>query len=167
MSFQTTIELFQDSMKFSAGHFTIFSATRRENLHGHNFTVYTAINAIITENGMAFDYDIYKDKLRKLCKSLTHVFLLAGKSPYSYILEEDNYFIVHFNNEQLPFLKRDALILPLTNITVEELAMWFLQQLTEDKHALEQDHVQSLTVKIFSAPGQCGSATWMSSSYIS
>ena len=38
----TTLELYKEEMKFSAGHFTIFSATERENLHGHNFSVYVA-----------------------------------------------------------------------------------------------------------------------------
>ena len=35
----TTIELSKEYLKFSAGHFTVFSATERERLHGHNFSV--------------------------------------------------------------------------------------------------------------------------------
>ena len=43
----TTLELCQEEMKFSAGHFTILSATERERLHGHNFTVYVAITGVV------------------------------------------------------------------------------------------------------------------------
>ena len=35
----TTIGLQKKNMKFSVGHFTIFSATKRERLHRHNFNV--------------------------------------------------------------------------------------------------------------------------------
>ena len=56
----TRIELFKESMNFSAGHFTIFSETERENLHGHNFSVYAIFESEVIENGMTFNYDIYK-----------------------------------------------------------------------------------------------------------
>ncbi|MFP2903776.1 6-pyruvoyl trahydropterin synthase family protein [Pyxidicoccus sp. 3LFB2] len=56
MSRTTTIELHKEEMKFSAGHFTIFSATHRENLHGHNFTVYVALTGAVVENGLLSDY---------------------------------------------------------------------------------------------------------------
>ena len=41
------IELSKEYLNFSAGHFTIFSATERENLHGHNFQVRGAVTAAI------------------------------------------------------------------------------------------------------------------------
>ena len=50
----TTIELFKEDMKFSAAHYTIFSATERETLHGHNFNVHAAITAQIHDLGMLF-----------------------------------------------------------------------------------------------------------------
>lgn len=160
MSKTTVIELFKDDMKFCAGHFTVFSATEREHLHGHNFGVYAALTAQLNDNGMAFDYDIYKEKIRLLCKSIGHVFLLAGKSPYLRIEDAGEYYNVFFNHEKIPFLKSDAKILPLRNITVEELAIWFVEQLTTDPKELEQYEISAITIKIYSAPGQCGSATW-------
>ena len=39
-TYVTTVELQKESMKFSAGHTTIFSATEREPLHGHMYQVY-------------------------------------------------------------------------------------------------------------------------------
>ena len=100
MSRQTVIELFKEYMQFPAGHFTIFSATEREFLHGHNFSVYAALSATINDNGMPFDYDIYKERIRKLCKELGHVFLLPGKSPYLNIEANGDYYLVHFNQEK-------------------------------------------------------------------
>lgn len=160
MNTLTTIELFKEDMKFSSGHYTIFSATQREKMHGHNFTVYVAFEACVDENGMAFDYDIYKEKLRKLCRSLSEYFLIAGSSPYQTIVEEGDYVYVHFANEKIPFLKKDVLILPLKNITVEELSQWFVDQIISDKGALEKYAIQNILVKVFSAPGQSGCARW-------
>ncbi len=160
MSRITVIELFKENMHFPAGHFTIFSATERECLHGHNFSVYVALTARLGSNGMAFDYDIYKDRIRLLCKEISHTFLLPADSPYLRIEDKQNYYHVHFHDEMIPFLKRDVTILPLRNITVEELAFWFVERLTEKSDQLAEHQIMAVTAKVFSGPGQCGSANW-------
>ena len=156
----TTIELFKEYLEFSAGHFTIFSATRREKMHGHNFNVYAAITAEMTANGMAFDYAIYKEKIAALCEMLNGYFLLPSQSPYMRLEEDENYYYGYFNNEKLPFFKKDVLVLPIRNITIEELANWFIDQLTADQAALEEYLIEGMVIKIFSSPGQCASASW-------
>ena len=62
----TTVELQKESMKFSAGHTTIFSATEREPLHGHLYHVYLGLTTWVLHNGMTFDYRYYKKKIQKL-----------------------------------------------------------------------------------------------------
>ncbi len=156
----TTIELHTDGMKFASGHYTIFGPEHRERLHGHNFTVSAAITAEVSENGMAFDYDIYKEKIRTICKSLSGYFLLPGNSPYQTIEQTDDFVIVHFHKEKIPFPKHDVLILPLRNVTVEDLAMWFIEQLTQNEAEIRQFKIRHMMVKVFSAPGQSGSAEW-------
>src|SRR5262245_19667496 len=115
-----TLELFKEDMKFSAGHFTIFSATERENLHGHNFRVHVAIDAEVLENGMCFDYGVYKQRIRDLCAAWDEVTLLPLHSPHLQIEEADGYIHAIFNGERIPFLRRDVLLLPIVNATVEE-----------------------------------------------
>ena len=156
----TTIELSKEYLEFSAGHFTIFDATHREKMHGHNYNVHATIVAAIEKNGMAFDYMIYKQKVQELCKRLNAVFLLPAHSPYFKIEEQENCYIGHFNKEKIPFSKADILILPIVNVTIEELAKWFLQQLVSDKDAILEHHVYAMTIKVFSSPGVCASASW-------
>ena len=43
----STIEIYKENMKFSAAHFTIFSDTHREHLHGHNYTAHVALTTEI------------------------------------------------------------------------------------------------------------------------
>ncbi|MEM8769384.1 MAG: 6-carboxytetrahydropterin synthase, partial [Pseudomonadota bacterium] len=64
---ETTIEISKDYLHFNSAHFTIFSATEREDLHGHTFYVRARVTSPIDENGMAFDYNIVKKRLLALC----------------------------------------------------------------------------------------------------
>jgi 6-pyruvoyltetrahydropterin/6-carboxytetrahydropterin synthase len=156
----STIELFKEQMKFSAGHFTIFSSVIRENLHGHNYNVYASFKTIIEDEGLSFDYRFYKEKLYAICESLDETTLIPGNCKYLKIEENGDYYHIEFNHETMIFLKRDVTILPITNVSVEELSNWILQQLLLDKEELKVNKIQKIKVKVFSGPGQSGSTEW-------
>jgi len=160
MTRRFTLELSKEDMKFSAGHFTIFSATERERLHGHNFAVQVSIEARMQDNGMGFDYGIYKRRIRELCEAWDEYFILPTLSPYLQISESGEYIEAFFNGERIPFLKRDVLLLPIVNATVEEFSHLFLQELMQDPLELESLGIDGLLVKVFSGPGQCGTSAW-------
>ena len=162
MSGLSTVELFKQDLKFSSGHFTIFSATHRENMHGHNYQVSVAISTQVSENGLNFDYRFYRDKVKVLCKQLNGLFLLPAHSKYLKIETNQQEILATFNNEKLSFLKRDAIVLPLSNITIEELSHWFLSDLVSDKEQLKNHAIQKIMVTVSSEPGQSGSAQWNS-----
>ncbi len=155
----TTIELQKEAMKFSVAHFTIFSATERERLHGHNYTVRCQITAGIDDNGMTFNYKYYKRRLIELCKFLNEYTLLAENSPHTQIEQTSSHCYVHFNHEVIPFLNKDVKLLPIRNITVEELARWFTLQISQDSQT-QDDSVQQIDISIFSGPGQSGNSQW-------
>ncbi len=159
-TYLTTVELQKPSMNFSAGHTTIFSATEREPLHGHRYEVYLALSTQIEENGLAFDYRYYKDRVQTLCKQLHQTFLMPKHSPHLIYGEDKDYYYFTFNHKKMVFLKEDITLMPLANITIEELSRWFIQELTHDELALERHHIARLVIKIFSAPGQSASHTW-------
>ncbi|MCD6044966.1 MAG: 6-pyruvoyl tetrahydrobiopterin synthase [Gammaproteobacteria bacterium] len=160
MNAYTVIELNKEYMGFDAAHFTIYSATHRERLHGHNFRVYASLTAKVDDNGMTFDYGLYKQKIRTLCDELRQYTLIADHSPYLRVVEDGDYLYAHFYQEKIPFLKKDVKRLPLRNITVEELSRWFIEKLTMDTKNLELYSIQHIVIKICSAPGQCGSCEW-------
>ena len=153
----TTIEISKEYLHFAAAHFTIFSKEVRENLHGHNFFVAAQIDAEIGDDGLAFDYNLIKSKLKSLCDTLDEQVLLPTKSPYLELESEDGYIVAAFNGERLPFLERDVLTLPLRNITIEELAHWFIGELKADPEiaALETHRIE---VKVSSGAGQWAGA---------
>jgi len=149
----TTIEISKDYLHFNSAHFTIFSASEREDLHGHTFYVKALIESRIDENGMAFDYNIVKQRLKSACDYLDEKVLLPERSPHLTITEEDGYLVAGFGEERLPFLPRDVRTIPIRNITVEELAPWFLEALHKDEAVANLDIV-SLEIQVASGPGQ-------------
>ena len=156
----TVVEIQKEENNFSAGHFTIFSATNREDLHGHNYYVSLALTVMIDDNGLAFDYRVYKRKLQALCKLLDRRFLLPGQSKYMRLEDTGDMWIGHYGDEKIPFLKRDVVVLPVTNVTIEELSHWFLQKLTENQTEIEQHAIYGITVKVYNSPGQSAAACW-------
>lgn len=159
----TTVELQKESMKFSAGHTTIFSATDREPLHGHWYGVYLALSTYIEENGLTFDYRYYKRRIHELCEHLNQTFLMPAFSPFLEYSEDADYLYFTFNHKKIPFLREDVTILPVTNITVEELSRWFVEQLIQNQEELNKHRIEKIVVKVFSAPGQSASHEWVKS----
>ena len=134
----TVIDLYKEDMKFSAGHFTIFSATERENLHGHNFRV----------------------KITLECEMADEITILPGLSPFLRIETDDTYLYALFDHERITFLKRDVLVLPIINATVEEFARLILATLVQHVEANLIQGIHAVTSTVFSGPGQSASFTW-------
>lgn len=160
MGHSTTIELFKEEMKFSAGHFTIFSATERENFHGHNFTVRVSLTGTSGSNGILIDYTPLKIALTKICSKWNSIFILPTLSPYLRIEETPAEYIAHFGAERLVFLKRDVLLLPVENTTLEEFARVILEELGAHSEQWRVAQIDQVVVSVFSGPGQSASAEW-------
>lgn len=153
------LKIHKDEFSFSAGHFTIFSATERESLHGHNYQVSICFDLEIKHNGLAFDYRDYKQKMLSICAMVDRHFLLPTKSPYLTLTEEGDYLIAHFNHQRLPFLKEDVVLLPLSNITIEELSHWFLQKIINEASDYQKNGIHRITIQVYNGPGQSGGAS--------
>ena len=153
-----TLELSSNKMSFSAGHFTIFSSTDRETMHGHNYHVVALITAAVNENDITFNYRDYKNKIINLCDEINHYFLLPEGSPYIKFEQDDNYIYAIFNHKKMPFLHEDVRILPIRNITLEGLSHWFLQRLVcEEKPS---DQVHEIVIKVTNGPSHSALASW-------
>ena len=156
----STIELQKENMTFNAGHTTIFSAIEREPLHGHYYQVAVGITAWVSENGMKFDYRYYKKRVGDLCQELNQIFLMPMHSPYLEFSQDEAYYYFRFNHKTMPFLKEDVKLMPVSNITIEELSRWFVMRLTDDEAELDRLEIEKIEIKVFSAPGQSAGFSW-------
>ncbi len=159
MSENISIDIAKEYLHFSAAHFTVFSATERENLHGHNFQVEASLRGRVGDDGLCFDYNIVKTRLKTLCDALDEVVLLPGRCPHLDIRAAETYMIAAFNDERLPFLHRDVKVLPVRNVTVEELARWLIRELTADDEIAALP-VSDIELRVSSGPGQWARASW-------
>ncbi|NEV62882.1 6-pyruvoyl trahydropterin synthase family protein [Thiorhodococcus minor] len=157
----TRIEISKEYLNFSAGHFTIFSATERENLHGHNFHVRCAVTAAIGPNGLAFDYVDLKRVLKALCDTFDERLLLPELSPFLRLERQEGQVVVLFAEQRMTFLERDVLLLPIRNVTIEELAPLLLARL-RDRPELAGMGFHAIELGVSSGAGQWAVATWES-----
>jgi 6-pyruvoyltetrahydropterin/6-carboxytetrahydropterin synthase len=156
----TTIEITKEDIKFSAAHFTIFSATERERLHGHNYAVQLAVTAPVGDDGICFSYKDIKTRLRSLCEELDEYTLVPRLSPHLKIEEDAEFYFVWFNGERIPLRKSDTLLLPIRNSTVEEFARYVRDQFIGDESFVRERGIVEVVAKVSSGPGQSGSARW-------
>ncbi len=147
----------KESHKFSIAHYTIFSATERERLHGHNYSVSARLVAPLGGNGFSADYNVYKNRIKTVCDELDEYMVLAQNSPHQSVIEDNGEYVVSFNNECFRFLSSDTLLLPITNVTVEELSYYLLDKLRDD---LIGDGLLEVDISVSSGPGQQASACW-------
>ncbi len=161
MSRDISIDIAKEYLHFSAAHFTVFSATERENLHGHNFQVEATFRGHVGDDGLCFDYNVVKTRLKTLCDALDEIMLLPGRCPHLDISVNQNHTAVAFHDERLSFLHRDVKVLPLRNVTVEELAHWLIGELTGDREIAALP-VTEIELRVSSGAGQWARATWTS-----
>jgi len=155
---EATLYFNHGKLKFSAGHFTIFSECERETLHGHNYTLEVIVTTEINEPGITFDYRLFEEKLISLCLQLNWHCLIPKHSPYLIIKEEGEHYAITFNHETMWLLKKDVVLLTLDNVTLETLSQWFYRELTHDHAFMEKFKVKKLAIKVFNGPHHAAEA---------
>lgn len=156
----TTIEIEKQYLHFSIAHFTIFSATSRERLHGHNVRIAVKITGAVDGNGLCFDYAIYKKILKELCARYDEYTLIAKDSPHLTITEQGDYYHVEHNGIDMPLLKTDTILLPVKNVTIEELSHYLLGELLGDFKLVKELGIVAMVMRVSSGPDQWGVAEW-------
>ncbi len=155
------VHLAKESFKFSSTHFTIFSETKAERLHGHNYqlTCEIELGEIDPKIGMAFDFNLIKPEIKALCDEVDERILIATKSPFLKLKYIGNSIEMQFSNRRYQFPKEDCKELELVNITSEELARHFCKRLWSRLNEINQqkskaNQFKSLQIKIEESLGQ-------------
>ncbi len=126
-----SINFFKEDFKFSSAHFTLFSASESERLHGHNYKVELELQAahLNPETGMIAPAHEIKTHIRAVCESLDEYVLIPKKSKWLKHEVHESQLIVAFHNKHYSFPKEEAILLPLVNITTETLAVYVYDEL--------------------------------------
>ncbi len=160
MAKTASIDIEKSYLHFSAAHFTIFSATNRERLHGHNWRIAVQITGQIDDNGLLFDYAIYKEILKDLCHQFDEYTLIAEQSPHLSIESDEQYHYITHNKITQPLLKTDTILLPVKNVTIESLSDYFLSLMIKNKDDLNDLNITAFEMRVSSGPNQWGISRW-------
>lgn len=149
------IRLRKESFKFSCSHFTIFSPTKSERLHGHNYYIGISCKVadISKDLGLSFDFNELKPLIKTVCDQLDETILIPEQSPYLKIKKQGSSVQVLFSSKEYVFPDEDLTLLPLVNITVEELARYIANKIAASLKK-KQLKVDELAVTVKETQGQ-------------
>lgn len=148
-----TLNLSKEDFKFSGAHFTTFSATEAERLHGHNYYVEVSLtgSSKSLDHGMIVDLQVPKNKVRAYCDEMDEKVLIASKNPYTEIKETGKNIEVTYSDKFYSFPATDCYLLPTENVTIEELAKFVSDQLL---NSFKELPVSEYKVSVYETRGQ-------------
>jgi len=137
------------NMEFSAAHFLI-EHDKCSRLHGHNWRLSVAVEGEIDKNGFVMDFSKFKRVVRGVVARYDRRILIPAENEKIKINEIDSELELSVGDKNYVFPKRDCLLLPLSNVTCEELAPLFW---TEVRNGLGEGF-ESIEVFIEEKKGQ-------------
>jgi 6-pyruvoyltetrahydropterin/6-carboxytetrahydropterin synthase len=152
------IRIARAEYKFSCAHMTVFADGTKERLHGHNYTVAVALDVDRVDLPAMIPFAPLKAALGELCAAWKEHVLLAERNPFFRCVRDDGELEFTLCGERYVLPRRDVLLLPIDNISVEALAA-HVAALLRDKLAGLTTHARSLEVTIEESPGQGASCT--------
>lgn len=149
------LKIAKDRIKFSAAHFTIFSKDKAERLHGHNYYVSIEVHTeTVDELGFAISMETVKQQSYALSQQLDEYVLIPENNPYLQQEINGSQVNVKWKDKSYSFPKQDVKILPVSNITCENLALWFWQNLSTNLPQYLNSQLKYLEVSVKETYGQ-------------
>jgi 6-pyruvoyltetrahydropterin/6-carboxytetrahydropterin synthase len=144
--------------KFSCAHMTVFPDGSKERLHGHNYTIGLRLEVERIELEAMIPFAPIKAAVGDLCRAWKEHVLLAADNPHFSLIRDDSELEFTLCGERYVMPRRDALLLPIDNISVEALAAHVATVLRDELTAIGA-RALALEVTIEESPGQGASCT--------
>lgn len=150
-----SLVLAKENFKFSSSHFTLFSESDAEHLHGHNYSVSVkaTFDKVDSKTEMAMDFHSIKKEIRSVCEKLDEKILIPEDSPFLKIQKSPHYpghTEVRYKKRVYCFPTDEIFFVPVANITSEALARYVHGEL---KIALPKE-IKKLAVAVRETAGQ-------------
>jgi 6-pyruvoyltetrahydropterin/6-carboxytetrahydropterin synthase len=156
------IRIARAEYKFSCAHMTVFADGTKERLHGHNYTVAVALEVERVDLAAMIPFAPIKAALGELCRAWKEHVLIAEQNPFFQRVRDDRELEFVLCGERYVMPRRDALLLPIDNISVEALAghiAALLRAKLAGPAGLAAPHARTLEVTVEESPGQGASCT--------
>jgi 6-pyruvoyltetrahydropterin/6-carboxytetrahydropterin synthase len=143
------IDGWQTNIRFSSAHL-VFDHEHCQVLHGHSYAIHVKITGDTTPQGLIIDFSELKTKLRKIAEELDHRVLL----PEQNINVKRHGKQVHLTviGKEYSFPIEDCMLLPMDQVTAENLASYILTVLMQRVSLPENIH--EIVIGVDEGPGQ-------------
>ncbi|MCS6915916.1 MAG: 6-carboxytetrahydropterin synthase [Myxococcales bacterium] len=158
------LQIVQERHKFSAAHMTVFPDGSKERLHGHNFQLTLRLWVRSVALPDLCDFSVLKRAMAELCGELNERTLVALGNPHLRVTVESlsegetqpGRDLVHLSHPDGEYLlpRSDVVLLPVDNVTAEQLAVWAHGELCRRLRGKLPEVVESLEVTVLETPGQ-------------
>ena len=153
-----SIDIQKEYFKFSAAHFLIFPDGTAERLHGHNYRVFVEIDASLSRHGLVIDFKRVKPLVRALVDELDEHWLVPGEHEVLRVAPLPHEHVqVRFGDRVYTAPAADVIVLPINNISAENLATHLGRELQRRLQAAFEDVLlRSLRLAVEETSGQRG-----------
>lgn len=146
------LRLAKEDFKFSTAHFTVFSSSSAEDLHGHNYRVRVEIaGGTLDQHGLLMEVGPVKSAIRRLCAELDASTILPERSSMVRVASAGGEVEVRYGARVYRLPEAGVRILAIRNTSIEELAIWFWGRLAP---SLRGTSAEELAVEIEETAGQ-------------
>lgn len=155
-----SIKVYKEYFNFACSHFLVFKDKTRELLHGHNYRVKLKGESVKLDADMVFDFLDIKPIVREVCDTLDHHLLLPSENELIKIEEnKNNINLTTPDGCYFSFPKQDVIILPVSNISAERLAIYIAGKIKDLVQKRFNFSFSNLEVEVEETPGQSASYT--------
>lgn len=120
------IDGWKNNISFSSGHI-LSDHEKCGFLHGHSYAIHSKIYGEMDKQGFITDFSVLKKILREIADKLDHRMLIPEKNIHVIVKETE--INIKLKDKKYTFPKEDCVILPIKNTTVENIALYILDEL--------------------------------------
>ena len=150
------VSVTKDDLVFASAHFITFEGHRCEGLHGHNYRAHVTLEGELDEESWwVFDFVTLKKIMRRLCDEIDHKVLLPLENPRLQVVETgESVTVAYDGTPRYLFPRRDCVLLPIPNTTVEMLAELLAGRLRAELESMDARGLTAMEMEIEENFGQ-------------
>ncbi len=146
-----SIDGWDAGIRFVAGHF-LPSIEKCSRLHGHNYALTIILEGEPDRNGIILDFIKLKEAANKLIEKIDHRMLLPDTGKSMTVRRSGDSISVRFGGKRYQFPASDVVMMPLENVSAEELSAYFAEELA--RSGIFGSNVRSVSVGVSEGRGQ-------------
>ncbi len=146
-----SIDGWDAGIRFVAGHF-LPSIEKCSRLHGHNYALTIILEGEPDRNGIILDFIKLKEAASKLIEKIDHRMLLPDSGKSMTVRRSGDSISVRFGGKRYQFPASDVVMMPLENVSAEELSAYFAEELA--RSGIFGSNVRSVSVGVSEGRGQ-------------